>query len=218
MSSLSEESDQKCRELCEEMSALKASNESEVKALKAQLKSAMDSMQTMETQIKDLKQNLLNYNKSLNEMSIKNSELSEELSALKTSKHIIESDVKQMDKEINAQNIRSPVSDNSSSIGSHNQLTTNSDKIRDDINIDHKITEIQNQMKYNNKMTNNLYNYLFGENNSIKAFKEIVKMLESSADLSCAFNAFTSDSLLAFRADISSHNSRHFRSDSSLRL
>ncbi|CAG2120442.1 unnamed protein product, partial [Medioppia subpectinata] len=57
-SGLSEESNRKCRELCEEMSALKASNESEVKALKAQLKSVMDSMQTMAQEINDLNQKL----------------------------------------------------------------------------------------------------------------------------------------------------------------
>ncbi|CAG2108926.1 unnamed protein product [Medioppia subpectinata] len=96
LSSLSEESDRKCRELCEEMSALKASNESEVKALKAQLKTAIDSMETWIEGNNDLKQKLLTY-----EMS----ELSEELSALKASKHIIESDVKQLSQEINAQNI-----------------------------------------------------------------------------------------------------------------
>ncbi|CAG2108925.1 unnamed protein product [Medioppia subpectinata] len=64
LSSLSEESDRKCRELCEEMSALKASNESEVKALKAQLKTDIDSMQTMEKEINDLKQKLSTSNSS----------------------------------------------------------------------------------------------------------------------------------------------------------
>ncbi|CAG2119533.1 unnamed protein product [Medioppia subpectinata] len=140
--------------LSEEMSALKARNESEVKTLKAELKTAMDSMETMITENNNLKQTvyslsqMISYNMSnqnmatdlkhkLSEMSTKNTELSEELSALKTSKHIIESDVKQLAQEINALNIRHSVSDSSSScssIGSHNQLTTNSDKTRDEIN------------------------------------------------------------------------------------
>ncbi|CAG2119860.1 unnamed protein product [Medioppia subpectinata] len=185
---VSEESDRKCRELCEEMSALKASNESEVKALKAQLKSAIDSMETMTEEMESLRQQLITSEKSnqelvaelcefsaqkscltqeistlkakneievqalkvqlktslesmetmvtkntnlkqtvytlstlvsnmsnqnmatdlkqkLSKMSTKISELSKELSALKASKHIIESDVKLLAQEINAQNI-----------------------------------------------------------------------------------------------------------------
>ncbi|CAG2115340.1 unnamed protein product [Medioppia subpectinata] len=219
-SSLSEESDRKCRELCEEMSALKASNESEVKALKVQLNTALDSMQTMTEEKESLRQQLITSEKSnqelvtelsessvqkscltqeisdlkarnetevqalkvelktslesmetmvtennnlkqtvytlstlvsnlsnqnmatdlkhkLCEMSTKISELIEELSALNTSKHIIESDVNTLTQEINAKNIRHSVSDSSSScssIGSHNQLTTNSDKTRDETN------------------------------------------------------------------------------------
>ncbi|CAG2114329.1 unnamed protein product [Medioppia subpectinata] len=141
--------------LSEEMLALKARNESEVKTLKAEMKSAMDSMETMVTENNNLKQtvyslsqmishNISNQNMAtdlkhkLSEMSTKNSELSEELSALKASKHIIESDVKQLAQDINDLNIRHSVSDSSSScssIGSHNQLTTNSDKTRDEINV-----------------------------------------------------------------------------------
>ncbi|CAG2120658.1 unnamed protein product, partial [Medioppia subpectinata] len=153
----SEESDRKCRELCEEMSALKASNESEVKALEAQLKSAIDSMQTMEKEINDLRQNL-------SEMSLKNSELSEELLALKASKHIIESDVKQLPQEMNAQNIScsasvpQDMSSSCSSIGSHNQLTTNSDKTRDQINNQEIMTEMRDQIKDQNRLTNDLLN------------------------------------------------------------
>ncbi|CAG2116974.1 unnamed protein product [Medioppia subpectinata] len=215
-SSLSEESDRKCRELCEEMSALKASNESEVKALKAQLKTSNDSMHTMTEEMESLRQQLITSEKSnqemvadlselsdqkscltqeisdlkakndtevqlktslnsmetmvtennnlkqtvftlsslftsnmsnenmgadlkhkLCEMSTKINELSEELSALKASKHIIESEVNTLAQELNAQNIRHSVSDSSSScssIGSHNQLITNSDKTRNEIN------------------------------------------------------------------------------------
>ncbi|CAG2107111.1 unnamed protein product [Medioppia subpectinata] len=87
--SLSEESDRKCRELCEEMSALKASNESEVKALKAQLNTALDSMQTMTEEMNALRQQLSSYTSNqevvtkLSELSIKNSAISEEISALK---------------------------------------------------------------------------------------------------------------------------------------
>ncbi|CAG2118510.1 unnamed protein product [Medioppia subpectinata] len=141
--------------LSEKMSALEARNESEVKTLKAELKSAMDSMETMVTENNNLKQTvyslsqMISYNISnqnmatdlkhkLSEMTTKNTELNEELSALKASKHIIESDVKQLAQEINDLNIRHSVSDSSSScssIGSHNQLTTNSDKTRDQINV-----------------------------------------------------------------------------------
>ncbi|CAG2107349.1 unnamed protein product [Medioppia subpectinata] len=298
---LSEESDRKCRELCEEMSALKANNESEVKALKAQLNTAIDSMHTMTEEINDLKQSeemsaLKAYNEckmmtlraqistsgdsmqtmaeeindlrqmlstldnsnqrvvrdiktlsdnvkyaseefpdlmvwnefdmktlktelkiandsmqtivadnndlkqKLCEMSTKNSELSEELSALKASKHIIESDVKLLDKEINAQNITSveqDLSSNSSSIGSHNQLTTNSDKTRDEINIQEIFTEIRDQIKDQNKITNNLLNVLLREKEKpLTALEGIRQSVEDSDDSECivficiAFTAF----------------------------
>ncbi|CAG2115886.1 unnamed protein product [Medioppia subpectinata] len=191
LSGLSEESDRKCRELCEEMSALKASNESEVKALKAQLKSSEDSMHTMAEEINDLRQQLCSEKSNqevvtdLSELLTKNIALSEELLAFKSSnesevktlkaelmssmdsmetmvtennnlkqmaytlsqvvsnnmsnqnmdtdvkhksKHTIESDIKLLAQEINCLNIRHSLSDSSSScssIGSHNQLTTN---------------------------------------------------------------------------------------------
>ncbi|CAG2115386.1 unnamed protein product [Medioppia subpectinata] len=147
---VSEESDRKCRELCEEMSALKASNESEVKALKAQLKSSEDSMETMTEEMESLRQQLItsekrfcyirdtNDNQEMGaDLSEWSDQTSEELLALKASKHIIESEVNTSAQELNAQNIRHSVSDSSSScssIGSHNQLTTNSDKTRDEIN------------------------------------------------------------------------------------
>ncbi|CAG2109276.1 unnamed protein product [Medioppia subpectinata] len=105
---LSEELDRNITKLCEEMSALKASNESEVKALKAQLKSSNDTMKTMVEKIEILDHRLLTSDKrcTVNDFSSK-----------------------------------------SSPIGSHNQLTTNSDKIRDEINIQEMLTEIKNQNK-----------------------------------------------------------------------
>ncbi|CAG2109961.1 unnamed protein product, partial [Medioppia subpectinata] len=201
---LSQESDLKCRELCEEMSALKASNESEVKALreqlktsidsmqtitevistlkisnesevkalKAQLKSAIDSMHTMETQIKNLRQKLCG--------------LRDGLRALKASKLIIESDVKQLAQQMNAQNIRCPARDSSSStssIGSHNQLTTNSDKISDDINIQETLKEIVNQMKTQYQMIYTLLTALVNENDlTLTALEDIRQLIEDSDD------------------------------------
>ncbi|CAG2123330.1 unnamed protein product, partial [Medioppia subpectinata] len=119
-----------------------ASNESEVKALKAQLKSAIDSMQTMNEEMESLRQQLITSEKSSNqemvtELSELSDQTSEELSALMSSKHIIKSEVNTLAQELSAQNIRHSLSDSSSScssIGSHNQLTTNSDKTRDEIN------------------------------------------------------------------------------------
>ncbi|CAG2110119.1 unnamed protein product [Medioppia subpectinata] len=189
------------------MSALKASNESEVKALKAQLKSAMDSMQTSEDSIKtwiegnnDLKQKLLtcissfrkeitDLKQKLCEISTKNSELSEELSALKASKHIIESDVKLLAQDINALNIscsasvQQDMSSMSSSIGSHNQLTTNSDKTGDENNIQEMFIEIGNQIKDQNKITNNLLKALVIEKEiTLTALKDIRQSVEDSDD------------------------------------
>ncbi|CAG2120399.1 unnamed protein product, partial [Medioppia subpectinata] len=72
------------------MSALKASNESEVKALKAQLKSAIDSMHTIKKEINDLKQKFSTCDKSnqevvtdLCDLSVNTIIISEEMSALK---------------------------------------------------------------------------------------------------------------------------------------
>ncbi|CAG2104969.1 unnamed protein product, partial [Medioppia subpectinata] len=69
--------------------------------------------------------------------------------ALKASKLTIESDVKHLAQQMNAQNIRCSASDSSSStssIGSHIQLTTNSDKTRDEINIQKMALVIENEL------------------------------------------------------------------------
>ncbi|CAG2118228.1 unnamed protein product [Medioppia subpectinata] len=158
------------------MSALKASNESEVKALEAQLKSSNDTMQTMNEEMNYLRQKFLTSDKKFSEMAIKNTELSIELSAVKASKHIIESDVKQLPQEVNAQNIScsasvpQDMSSSSSSISSNNQLTTNSDKISDEITSKEILIEIKDQFKYINNMTYKIldqYNRMFEMVNGI---------------------------------------------------
>ncbi|CAG2116581.1 unnamed protein product, partial [Medioppia subpectinata] len=154
-SSLSEESDRKCRELCEEMSALKASNESEVKALKAQLKTSNDSMETMTEEMENLRQQLITSEKSnqelvaeLCEFSAQKICLTQEISTLKAKNEIevqaliiqlktsLESMETMVIENTNLKQAHS-VSDSSpscSSIGSHNPLTINSDKTRDKLN------------------------------------------------------------------------------------
>ncbi|CAG2108192.1 unnamed protein product [Medioppia subpectinata] len=172
--------------LSEEFPDFMTRTESDVKTLKAELKIAMDSMQTIVADNNKLKQKLC-------KMSTENSGLSEQLSALKASKHIIESDVKQLAQEINAQNIscfasvEQDLSSTSSSIRSYNQLTTNSDKTRDEINIEEIFTEIgdqiKDQIKDQNKITNNLLNVLLREKEkSLTALEGITQSVEDSDD------------------------------------
>ncbi|CAG2114452.1 unnamed protein product, partial [Medioppia subpectinata] len=171
--------------LSEEFPNFMVRTESDIKTLKADLKIAMDSMQTIVADNNDLKQKLC-------EMSTENNELSEELSALKASKHIIESDVKQLAQEISDKNIscsasvEQDLSSNSSSIGSHNQLTTNSDKTRDETNIQEIFTEIRDQIKDQNKITNNLLNALLREKEkSLTALEGITQSVEDLDDSEC---------------------------------
>ncbi|CAG2114320.1 unnamed protein product [Medioppia subpectinata] len=161
------------------MSALKSRNESEVKALKAQLKSVIDSIETMTEEINDLKEKFLN-------KIFDKSGLSDGLRALKASKLTVESDVKQLAQQMNAQNIRCPASDFSSStpsIGSHNQLTTNTDKISDDIYIQETFQKIENQIKTQYQMTYTLLKALVIENElSLTALEDIRQLAEDSDD------------------------------------
>ncbi|CAG2114319.1 unnamed protein product [Medioppia subpectinata] len=112
--------------------------------------------------------------------------LSDGLRALKASKLTVESDVKQLAQQINAQNIRCPASDfssSTSSIGSHNQLTTNSDKISDDINIRETFQKIENQIKTQYQMTYTLLKALVIENElSLTAIEDIRQLAEDSDD------------------------------------
>ncbi|CAG2115439.1 unnamed protein product, partial [Medioppia subpectinata] len=196
--------------ITEETSALKASNESEVKALKAQLKTSNNSM---ETQIKDVRQKLCGFSKEFNASNeseenplkaqlksamdsiettteeindLRESGLRDGLRALKASKLIIESDVKQLAQQMNAQNIRCSASDSSSStssIGSHNHLTTNSDKISDNIDIREMFKKIENQIKTQYQMTYTLLKALVVENElTLTTLEDIRQLAEDSDD------------------------------------
>ncbi|CAG2113485.1 unnamed protein product [Medioppia subpectinata] len=163
--------------LTEELRALNASNGYEVMALKAQLKSAIDSMETMTEEINELREKFLIFD---------NRGLSDWLSVLKPLKHIIKSDVKQLAQEINEQNIRGSMSDSSfssSSIGSHNEMTTNSDKTRDEINIRDMFKKIENQIKTQYQMTYTLLEALVIENElSLTALQGVRQLAEDSDD------------------------------------
>ncbi|CAG2109743.1 unnamed protein product [Medioppia subpectinata] len=185
-----------------------ASNESEANPLKAQLKTAMDSIETITEEINDLREKDQTVATDVNELDIivitvitlfitcllyadyyvwkTISGLSDGLRALKGSKLIIESDVKQLAQQMNAQNIRCSASDSSSStssIGSHNQLTTNSDKISDDIYIRETFKKIENQIKTQYQMTYTLLKALVIENGlSLKALEDIRQLTEDSED------------------------------------
>ncbi|CAG2115202.1 unnamed protein product [Medioppia subpectinata] len=282
LTSLSEESDRKCRELCEEMSALKASNESEVKALEAQLNTSNDSMaeeindlkqsnqqmvtdlsevlalkaqlktsnDSMDTQIKDLRQKFCHKEvikdwftalfiiclvSGVHIVSTKVSALSEELSTLKQKVSSNMSDpemvppfselwaknscltqelfplnasngyevkaqlksamdsMQTMEKEISELREMFLISDNrgsmsdlsssSSSIGSHNEMTTNSDETRDEINIRDMFKKIENKIKDQCQLIYTLLEALVIENKlSLTALEDIRQLAEDSDD------------------------------------
>ncbi|CAG2109156.1 unnamed protein product [Medioppia subpectinata] len=163
--------------LTQEIKDLKAKNETEVQALKVQLKKTLD---LMETQINGLKQINQNTDIDLKKQSCENSLLRVQLSSMKASKQIIESGVKLLAQEIDAQNISSLSVEqdlsSGSAIGSGNQLTTNSDKTRDEINIQDMFQKLENQ----NKMTNNLLKDLISKKE--KTGLEFINELFSNND------------------------------------
>ncbi|CAG2113620.1 unnamed protein product, partial [Medioppia subpectinata] len=174
--------------LTEELLALNTSNGYQVIA--SQLKSAMDSIQTMEKEINELREMFLISDNSYQTVAtdlriITINGLSDWLSVLKPSNHTINSDVTQLAQQINAQNLRNSMSDSSSSsssIGSHNEMTTNSDETRDEINIRDMFKKIENQIKSLSHMTYTLLKALVIESDLSVTTLDVRQSAEDSDD------------------------------------